>query len=140
MQYYYRFPGFRIKTLTFSYDDGVKQDRRLIEILHAHGLCGTFNLNSSTLGEVEGSGAHGRLSRADACALYRTPGIEVAVHTYTHPHLEWQPSATVMHEVVEDRRVLEEMFGYPITGMAYPYGTHAEHVVEVLRQAGIRPH
>ena len=139
MQYHYRFPGFRLKTLTFSYDDGVKQDRRLVEILHKNGLSGTFNLNGSTLGEEDDLAApHGRLSRHTAQKVYNTPGMEVAVHTYTHPHLEWQPSATVMREVVEDRRALEELFGRPVTGMAYPFGTHAPHVVDVLRGAGIK--
>lgn len=32
--------------LTLSYDDGVEQDRRLMQIMDAHGLKGTFNLNS----------------------------------------------------------------------------------------------
>ena len=139
MQYHYRFPGFRLKTLTFSYDDGVQQARRLVEILHKNGLSGTFNLNGSTLGEEDDLAApHGRLSRHTAQKVYNTPGMEVAVHTYTHPHLEWQPSATVMREVVEDRRALEELFGRPVTGMAYPFGTHAPHVVDVLRGAGIK--
>ncbi len=41
-----RFPGGRKKALTLSYDDGVEQDRRLMQIMDAHGLKGTFNLNS----------------------------------------------------------------------------------------------
>ena len=37
------------KALTFSFDDGVKQDIRLVEILNKYGLKGTFNLNSGFL-------------------------------------------------------------------------------------------
>lgn len=33
-----RFPGGLAKALTLSYDDGVEQDKQLIEILNAHGL------------------------------------------------------------------------------------------------------
>ena len=33
-----RFPGGRKKALTLSYDDGVEQDRRLMQIMDAHGL------------------------------------------------------------------------------------------------------
>ena len=44
--FYMAFPGFRRKALTLSYDDGVEQDIRLIEIMNKHGLKGTFNLNS----------------------------------------------------------------------------------------------
>lgn len=46
-----RFPGFRRKALTLSYDDGVVNDRRLIEIMNKYGLKGTFNLNSGLFSE-----------------------------------------------------------------------------------------
>ena len=36
----------KMKAITFSYDDGVVQDRRLIELLDKYGLKATFNLNS----------------------------------------------------------------------------------------------
>ena len=46
MEYVFmRFPDFKEKALTLSYDDGVFQDRKLIEIMSAHGLKGTFNIN-----------------------------------------------------------------------------------------------
>ena len=47
--YSYLFPGGRTKALTFSYDDGVIADRRLIEIFRENGLKGTFNLNGASL-------------------------------------------------------------------------------------------
>ena len=46
-QVFMRFPGGKLKALTFSYDDGVEQDVRLIEIFKKYGLRGTFNLNST---------------------------------------------------------------------------------------------
>ena len=42
---YMRFPQGRCKAVTFSYDDGVKADKKLVEILDKYGLKGTFNLN-----------------------------------------------------------------------------------------------
>lgn len=38
------------KALTFSYDDAVSQDIRLIEIFNRYGLKCTFNMNSELLG------------------------------------------------------------------------------------------
>ena len=35
------------KAVTFSYDDGVPQDRRLAEIFDCYGMKGTFNFNST---------------------------------------------------------------------------------------------
>lgn len=39
-----------MKALTFSFDDGVTQNIRLIEILNRYGLKEAFNLNSGFLG------------------------------------------------------------------------------------------
>lgn len=40
------FPDGKKKALTLSYDDGVEQDRRLVEILNRYGIKATFNINS----------------------------------------------------------------------------------------------
>ena len=37
------YPGGKIKALTFSYDDGVRFDGKLIEIFNRYGMKGTFN-------------------------------------------------------------------------------------------------
>ena len=39
------------KAVTFSYDDGVTQDRDLIRLLNKYGMKGTFNINSGLLGQ-----------------------------------------------------------------------------------------
>ena len=38
-----------LKRLTFSYDDGVTQDRRLVPLLNRYGMKATFNINSELL-------------------------------------------------------------------------------------------
>lgn len=40
----------KMKAVTFSYDDAVTQDQRLIRIFNKYGLKCTFNLNSGLLG------------------------------------------------------------------------------------------
>ena len=37
------------KALTFSYDDGVQEDKRLVALLNRYGMKGTFNLGSALL-------------------------------------------------------------------------------------------
>ena len=51
------------KALTFSYDDGVTQDVRLIKILNRYGLRATFNLNSGLLGR-DGTLVRNEIGRA----------------------------------------------------------------------------
>ena len=42
-----RYPEGKAKAVTFSYDDGVKQDERLAKIFDKYGMKATFNLCSS---------------------------------------------------------------------------------------------
>lgn len=46
MKTYNCFPGGKFKALTMSYDDGVIDDERLVNIFNKYGIKGTFNINS----------------------------------------------------------------------------------------------
>lgn len=136
-----RFPGGLGKAFTMSYDDGVKQDVRLIQLMRENGVKGTFNLNSGVYapeGVVYPAGqVHRRMTEKQCLATYTGDDIEVAVHASTHAFLEAVPTATAMMEVISDRAKLEKGFGRIVRGMAYPYGTLSDDVVELLRLAGI---
>lgn len=129
-----RFPGGRAKALTFSFDDGVVQDIRFVELLNQYGMKGTFNLNSGCLGQP------GRvMTEEQAKKLFADGRHEVAVHTLTHPRLNTLPAGTVVNEIFEDRKNLERIFDRPVRGMAYPYGTSGatETVVAAAKACGI---
>ena len=136
-----RFPEGKKKALTLSYDDGVEQDIRLIEIMQKHGLKGTFNLNSGLYapeGTVYPTGTiHRRMTKKQVTELYKESGMEVAVHGLTHPFLEQLPENVCLNEVIKDRENLEEQFDTIIRGMAYPFGTYSDEVVACLKHAGI---
>ena len=131
-----RFPEGKSKALTLSYDDGVRQDRRLLEIMKKHGLKGTFNINSECYAP-EGRTSGDRMTRSEAVALYQNSGMEVAVHASHHPFLEQLPENLCTWEVLNDRKCLEADFGGFIRGMAYPFGTTSDSVVASLKQCGI---
>ncbi len=130
------YPGWRKKAFTMSYDDGVEQDIRLIDIMKAHGVKGTFNLNGrDCLEEVRTYPAgtiHRRMGRRQMVETYADSGMEVALHTYTHPFLDRIPQEMAVYEVMKDREVLEAVFGRVIRGMAYPMGTFSDMTVRVL--------
>lgn len=136
-----RFPGGKAKALTLSYDDGVEQDIRLIEIMKKHGLKGTFNINSGLYaaeGTVYPEGhIHRRMTKKMVEEVYGNSGMEVAVHGLTHPFLEQLPEVMCTKEILQDRENLEEQFGGLVRGMAYPFGTYNDAVVETLRRCGI---
>ena len=124
------------KAVTFSFDDGVTQDIRLVEILNKYGLKGTFNLNSGRLGckgELERNGrivSHDKIHPNQVRSLYA--GHEIAVHTVNHPTLVGLPEEQIIFEVEEDRKALEELCGYPIVGMAYPNGPNDDRVAKII--------
>lgn len=116
----------KLKAITFSYDDGVTQDIRLIELLNKYGLKCTFNLNSELLGEKgilrreNQRIVHYKIHPDDVKSVYE--GHEVAVHTLTHPNLTQLDDAQIIRQVEQDRLNLSELVGYEVIGMAYPCG------------------
>ena len=115
------------KALTFSYDDGVRQDKRLIEIFDKYGLKATFNLNSGLLGKniyLEREGVkveHFKFEPHEIKEVYKNH--EVAAHTVKHPSLpKVEDDAEVIRQVEEDRQKLSELLGYEVVGFAYPGG------------------
>ena len=135
-----RFPQGLGKALTLSYDDGVTEDIRLIDIMQAHGLKGTFNLNSGRFAE-EGAPRENPwaniLTEKEALELYSKEGIEPAMHGLTHAHLQTLPLPQAVCEVIDDRKNLEALFGKEIRGMAYAYGTFNDDSVRVLEDCGV---
>ena len=118
------------RALTMSYDDGVTQDRRLIDIFNKYGIRGSFHLNGGLLDKDS------TVCTEEIPTLYA--GHEVSAHSLTHPFLERVSCAEVVHEILEDRRVLEAACGYPVRGMSYPMGTYSDAVVQALPTLGIR--
>ena len=128
------------KAITFSYDDGVTQDIRLIELLNKYNLKCTFNLNSELLahkGMLMRNGlriAHYKVHPDDVKNIY--DGHEVAVHTLTHPNLTRCEDAEVIRQVENDRLHLSELVDYEVVGMAYPCGgvNNDDRVADIIKK------
>ena len=130
-----------LKAVTFSFDDGVEDDKIVVDILNRYGLKGTFNIKGGLYapeGTVYKKGTiHRRMTKKQCQELYKDSGMEVAVHGYTHPFLEQLPPAMCTYEVLQDRTNLETEYGQIVRGMAYPYGTYNDDVVEAIKACGI---
>ena len=132
----------KMKAVTFSFDDGVTQDIRLIEMFNKYGLKCTFNINSELLG-LEGrlgitdykgdSISHNKVQPEELKTIYA--GHEIAVHTLTHPFLPNLDDAEVVRQVEQDRLNLSKLAGYEVIGMAYPCGgeNNNDHVAELIK-------
>ncbi len=131
----------KMKAVTFSYDDGVTQDFRLVEMLNRYGLKATFNLNSEMLGQkqicLHGDKKvhHDKIQPEEVKSLYE--GHEVAAHTLNHPHLNTiENDQEVIRQVEEDRKNLSRLVGYEVVGMAYPGGgvNNDDRVAKLIRE------
>lgn len=137
-----RFPDGRSKALTLSYDDGVQQDIRLLNMMTRRGVKGTFNINSE-LFAPEGTKfapgvIHRRMTQQECVDLYKDNDCcEVAIHGAQHPFLESVTPPQAVYDVARDRYLLEQIFDRLIRGMAYPMGTFSDTVVDILRLAGV---
>lgn len=123
------FPGGKKRVVTFSYDDGNQKDERLIGLFRQYGVKGTFHLNGMR---------YIGISEEEREALRtRYLGHEVACHTVTHGWPARMPVQSVVGETFEDRKILEELFGYPVIGMSYPSGSFDAKSIDAMRACGI---
>ncbi len=129
---YFTFKDGKRKALTMSYDDGVIQDKRLVKIFNDNGIKGTFHINGGFFGAVF---HHPRLVAEEIKDVYA--GHEVSCHGYTHPFLEKLAPMDVIHEILDDKKALEDACGYVVRGMSYPYGTYNDEVISLISKLGI---
>jgi hypothetical protein len=123
------FPGGKTRALVLSYDDGPIQDRKLIQLLNQYNLKGTFHLNSGRLG------MEGIVQASEVEELYT--GHEVSAHTVNHPGLPDLSEDEIRAEILEDRRNLEKLVGYPVRGMSYPFGPYNQKAIDTIYPLGI---
>lgn len=130
------------KAVTFSYDDGVEQDRRLVELFNKYGMKATFNINSgiqtgaNVFVERNSGISVRRMNQKGLRELYA--GHEIASHGLTHANPVECDEETMYNEVWADKRNLEAMFEREIIGYAYPFGSYNDTAVRVLADCGIR--
>ncbi len=121
------------KYFTLSFDDGITQDLRIMDICKKYGLTGcTFNINTGLCGANwdwvgEAIGAPGtthlRFTKEELInGVY--DGFDVAVHTLNHPSMKAYDSniPKLKKEINSDARNIYMYTGtYPL-GMAWPGG------------------
>ena len=127
-----RYPEFKKKAVTLSFDDGRIDDRKMIEILNRYGIKCTFNLNAGIM-----DGNERKVQFEEFAELYK--GHEIACHGYTHPHLNNLDLGGIAYQIIKDRETLEEITGKIIDGFAYPFELNeTAGMIDCIRNCGIR--
>ena len=142
-----------------SFDDGIEQDKRLIELMKKYELKGTFNLSGGLFGErcyvarlgdigfmeipEEGeirrkifkNSEHYRIPEDEIKQVYE--GYEVASHAFKHELLTRLPAEKIIESLEKDIEVLSAIVGYPIKGHAYPGGMSSDVAASCLKEKGL---
>ena len=76
---YMKLKDGKSKVLTLSYDDGVVQDIRLIELMDRYGIKGTFNINTGMYLPEDTVREHyyGRMKLSEAQNLFLSSAHEI---------------------------------------------------------------
>lgn len=133
-----RFPQGKAKAVTFSYDDGILQDLRLVSIFDKYQIKGTFNFTNY-------SPIFKECSDEQIRDTFLSKGHEIAVHGAFHKANGIHRPIEGISDVLNCRLLLEEKWNCIIRGMAYPdsgiriinSGTSYETIRSYLKQLDI---
>ncbi len=125
----FAFPGGKWKALVMSYDDGHVQDRGIVPIFNAHGIKGSFHLNSKSLGTDT------FIAGSEIASLFA--GHEVSSHTVDHPYLDQLGEDSIRWEIEMDRNALAPLAGCSVRSLSYPFGAYDNLVLSTLRSLGV---
>lgn len=150
------------KYFAWSFDDGLEQDKRIVDILSKYGMGATFHLNSGLFGDKTYEGRIGNLGVIETPAVrfdprkrhalpfaehFRIPadevvdvyrGFEIASHTVSHANLARCAEVERAREIADDVQALSNMFGQRVVGFAFPYGAGVKKSRPALEAAGVR--
>lgn len=112
-----RFPEGKLKAVTFSYDDGCRDDIRLAATFNKYGLKGTFNLNSAWLGKTK---TDWHLMADEIKENIIDAGHEIATHGAEHRANGNLRPIDGIQDVLNCRLGLEKTFDTIVRGLAYP--------------------
>ena len=104
-----RFPQGKCKAVTLSYDDGVRDDIKLSEIITKYGIKCTFNHTNNE-----------SLTKEDVLKYILSKGHEIAVHGAEHRAEGLIRTIEAIEDVMSCRKELEKKYSMIIRGMAYP--------------------
>lgn len=133
----FTYPGHKLKALTFSYDDGVIEDRELIKIFDKYNVKATFNIS---LGKAPKKPER-FIQAPEVKELYKNH--EVASHGFLHRTMTLLKDKSLTSEIADNQKAIAEVLGNPPPGFAYPYGRHTSkkaptRIYEALAKNGLR--
>ena len=127
----FAYPNWKLKALSFSYDDAHIADRQLVAIFNKYNMKATFHIPHAWLTTKPEK----RITEAEINTLYK--GHEVAGHGANHLPLKKLKKYEVDAEIKADIDGWKKITGKTLIGYAYPGGSYSQKVISVLKNNGI---
>ena len=113
--------------VSIEFDDGIETQFQTLAMLQAHGMHGTYFVNSGLTTEDVGW----RMSWPQLGQI-AAAGNEIAGHSWDHADLTTLSTADQQHEICDDRTNIQS-HGLPLpTDFAYPYGAYEQNNVPAM--------
>lgn len=130
MIHYNIYPGGVKNVVTFSFDDGPENDKRLISLFDKYSLKSTFHLNGMNYQGM----SEDELEQVRK--IYENH--EISCHTFMHGWPTQMAGVSLVAETIKDREILEKIAGYPVMGMSYPSGMYNDEIISTMEKCGIQ--
>ncbi|WP_448611152.1 polysaccharide deacetylase family protein [Geodermatophilus sp. URMC 60] len=128
--------GARLVGLTF--DDGYTDFHdEVVPLLRGRGMTATvFVVAGRVGGRSDWDEPSYDLMDAAQVRAVAEAGFEIGSHGLTHVRLAGLPDGTLEAEVVDSRRILEDLVVQPVTSFSYPYGSFDRDAAVAVQTAG----
>ena len=125
-------PGFR-RPVSITFDDGYRDNLTVaLPLLEKYSMPATVFVSAGFIGD------EGYVSRDELRDLARHPLITIGAHGLWHRHFNLLPTDEVRTELIEARRVLEEITGKQVDLMSWPYGECDRRLEQLSAECGYR--
>ncbi|HKE18060.1 MAG TPA: polysaccharide deacetylase family protein [Kofleriaceae bacterium] len=114
--------------VSLTWDDTLGDQQTAVDLLDAHGLRGTFYVNSGRLGGT------GYLSASQLLG-WQQQGHEIAGHTKTHVDVTTLAPDEARRQICDDRVALLGR-GFVVTSFAYPFGASNALAEQIADECG----
>ena len=119
--------------IAITFDDGYKDNLTVaLPLLEKYGLPATLFMVAGFIGK------EGYLSADDLKEMADHPLIDIGSHTLSHPHLTSLSGEEARYELLESKKILEEVTKKKIDLLAYPYGDCDSNIERLSEQCGYR--
>jgi peptidoglycan/xylan/chitin deacetylase (PgdA/CDA1 family) len=119
--------------VAITFDDGFRDNLTVaLPLLEKYSMPATVFVTAGFVDTAD------YLTRTELSELSKHPLITIGAHGLWHSHLNLLSSDQVRHELVESRRLLEEMTGRSVDLMAWPYGECDERLERLANESGYR--